>query len=102
MGELVTGKKCCKEIDEHGLRQLERTATGAAVGLSRPIRVAAADLLVRLKADWPVQRLLLIAARLENPCSCPLAHLPEDCVFRILRLYFMLGCSSLHGLSSCR
>jgi outer membrane protein OmpA-like peptidoglycan-associated protein len=83
------------QVDVHGLQQLERTATGASVSLSRPIRVAAADLLVRLGAEWPVQRLLYIAARKENPQKCMLALLPEDCSVRIMRFYFFLGCSSL-------
>lgn len=82
------------QVDEHGLRQLERTATGVALGLSLPIRVAAADLLVRLQADWPIQRLFHLAARLEDPARSPVAQLPDDCVQRILRMYFLLGCSS--------
>eukprot|EP00928_Gymnodinium_smaydae_P073014 TRINITY_DN5627_c0_g2_i1.p1 TRINITY_DN5627_c0_g2~~TRINITY_DN5627_c0_g2_i1.p1 ORF type:complete len:722 (-),score=150.98 TRINITY_DN5627_c0_g2_i1:204-2369(-) len=82
-------------IDEHGLRQLARTAEGVAVGLSLPIRVAAADLLARLGADWDVQRLLLLATRRNSPQTCALALLPDDCLARVLRFYFLLGCSTL-------
>eukprot|EP00929_Paragymnodinium_shiwhaense_P027205 TRINITY_DN16013_c0_g1_i1.p1 TRINITY_DN16013_c0_g1~~TRINITY_DN16013_c0_g1_i1.p1 ORF type:complete len:765 (+),score=204.31 TRINITY_DN16013_c0_g1_i1:119-2413(+) len=98
MRELLGEKKRRTAIDEHALKQLEKTASGSTVGLSWPIRVAAADLLIRLYADWPVQRLLYIAGRREDPHRCRLACLPDDCVRRILRSYFLLGCSSLHGV----
>lgn len=81
------------QIDDATFKQLERTATGAVVGLSLPIRHAAADLLAKLSCDWSVQRLLYIAARKEGPQQCAFARLPEDCVRRVLRLYFLLGCS---------
>jgi len=82
-------------IDAHAVHQLQRTANGETVGLSLPIRVAAADLLTRLLADWEVQRLLYIAARKEEHHLCFLSRLPDDCVRRILRFYFLLGCSAL-------
>jgi len=93
--QLLGGSGCKDRIDLHALRQLARTAAGDAVGLSKPIRTAAADLLVRLRADWDVQRLLHVASRREDPCQCPLARLPEDCLHRVLRLYFLLGCTVL-------
>lgn len=83
------------QIDVAALQQLERTATGAAVGLALPIRVAAADMLARLHADWQIQRLLYIASQRDDPGTCLLAMLPSDCVRRVLRFYFLLGCSTL-------
>jgi len=83
------------QIDLASLRQLARTATGATIGLALPIRTAAADLLVRVRGDWPVQRLLLLAGRRGDPKTCPLARLSDDCIHHVLRLFFLLGCSSL-------
>ncbi|CAE8651460.1 unnamed protein product [Polarella glacialis] len=82
-------------VDAAAVRQLVRTATGeGGVALASPIRRAAADVLRRLGADWQTQRLLHLASRREDPTRCPLARLPEDCVRRILQLYFLLGCFS--------
>jgi len=79
-------------IDESGLRQLVRTATGAGnANLALPIRRAAADVLRRLGADWKIQRLMHLAVR-QDPSSCPLAMLPDDCLRRVLQFYFLLGC----------
>lgn len=93
--ELMEQSRRRGQIDKSMLRQLERTATGSLIGLAMAIRHAAADLLVRLKCDWPVQRLLHIAVRREDPRRCSLARLPDDCLRRVFRFYFLLGCSSL-------
>eukprot|EP00933_Yihiella_yeosuensis_P005896 TRINITY_DN110503_c0_g1_i1.p1 TRINITY_DN110503_c0_g1~~TRINITY_DN110503_c0_g1_i1.p1 ORF type:complete len:393 (+),score=68.48 TRINITY_DN110503_c0_g1_i1:173-1180(+) len=86
--DLSSGK-----IDKAALRQLTRTAEGeGSCPLALPIRRAAADVLRRLGADWPLQRLLHIAGRKEDPSICPIARLPEECIHHIERMYFLLGC----------
>eukprot|EP00930_Biecheleria_cincta_P099352 TRINITY_DN90989_c0_g1_i1.p1 TRINITY_DN90989_c0_g1~~TRINITY_DN90989_c0_g1_i1.p1 ORF type:complete len:710 (-),score=154.20 TRINITY_DN90989_c0_g1_i1:61-2190(-) len=80
-------------VDRAGMQQLVRTATGeGGASLALSIRRAAADVLRRLGADWGVQRLLWVACRREDPTTCPLAIVPEDCIRRVLLMYFFLGC----------
>jgi len=93
--ELMRRSQGRGQIDDNVLRHLARTACGAGVQLALPIRAAAADLLRRMQADWAVQRLLFLASRHGDPSQCPLAALPEDCVHRVVRMYFLLGCSPL-------
>jgi len=102
--ETIQGLKELRVRDGVGaaaLLQLARTATGTCVKLPLPIRLAAADLLMRFHADWPVQRLFLVAALRGDPIVCPAARLPIDCVHRVLRLYFLLGCSTLGEGRGC-
>ncbi len=91
MRDLVKEEDAALREDAMALRYLQRLADGREPS-SLLVRRAAADVLVASHQDWPVLRLLWLAARKGNPQKgCLLGMLDGDCVREICRAWFRLG-----------